>query len=63
LPPLSGSEVSQVRNQQKQVSFPPDFAGFLYDFLFDREDGGDMFCQNFGLAQNCTLLTPKRLYS
>jgi hypothetical protein len=58
-PPLSGSEVSQVRNKQKQASLPPAYAGFLYGFPFDLEDGSDMFRQNVGLAPNFTMLTTK----
>jgi hypothetical protein len=35
-------------------------AGFLLEFFFDPEDGGDMFLQNVGWLSIDTTLYPRR---
>jgi hypothetical protein len=48
---------------QAHLSCSPASAGFLFNLLFDPEDGGDMFLRNFGLCPKYTVLQPSRPYS
>jgi hypothetical protein len=41
----------------------PDSTGFLLGFLFDHEDGGDIFLQNLMLSLRYTELQQRKAYS
>jgi hypothetical protein len=40
----------------------PASAGFLLGFLFNREDGNNMFLRNVRLSPHYMMLQPRRLY-
>jgi hypothetical protein len=44
---------------KKAVSLSLASAGFLFGFLFDPDDGGDMFFLNFGLSELRDVADPK----
>jgi hypothetical protein len=54
-PPSSGYKSKKARNK-------PASAWYLLDFVFSREDGGDMSHRNIGLSPNYTTLTHKTVF-
>jgi hypothetical protein len=44
------------------TALPPSSADVLLGLLFDREDGGDMFCRKVRLSSSYTALELRMLY-
>jgi hypothetical protein len=59
--PEYANDVALTEGMLSKLSLLPASAGFLFEVLFNPDDGGDPFLKNVRLSPNYVALQPRRL--